>query len=238
MIFVSAGLMNSVTNCKMQTGFQSDHSFVVLDINLSGNKKGPGYWKFNNSYLYDKNFINAAKAIMEESQKENNSSPVMKWELLKGAFIEFSKKYGRDKNKDRNKRFEEIEEQLDRIKDLLENLPFPDLKHEETFDNLKKERQEILQIKINGAQIRSREKFYSEGERSSKYFFSLEKHNCCKKIISRLRQQNQIVTQKQEEILEAQADFYRKLFRSNKSSKFSLVNVSGPYDPLHSVVEF
>ena len=45
-------------------GYNSDHSYVSLDIQGNNIEKGKGYWKLNNSHLRDEEFINGVKAII------------------------------------------------------------------------------------------------------------------------------------------------------------------------------
>lgn len=225
MFFISDGLFNAVSKCVMQPGFQSDHSFVILDVDLVGNKRGSGYWKFNLSHLRDKEYLLAAKSILCEKANEQ-MPPNMKWEMMKGALIEFSKKYGKDKAQDKKRRMQEIEERLDR---LFRILHLPECHNDSVvlYRNLDKERQELLKQKVAGIQLRSKEQYYAEGERSSKYFFSLEKHNARKKVIARIRNQHGLITSKQGEIIENQAKFYSQLYASEKEISFQLKNQTG-----------
>ena len=51
---LSEGLSYLVTNSIIKQSKQSDHSFVKVEIELSGTQvRGPGYWKFNNNQLRD-----------------------------------------------------------------------------------------------------------------------------------------------------------------------------------------
>lgn len=137
MIFVSAGLFNSVTNSKMQTGFQSDHSFVTININLTECKRGPGYWKFNTSHLRDKQFLEAMNALIDEKLIENQPA-IMKWEMIKGVLVQFSKQYAKDKAVFQQTKLTEIEQNLDRLKALVEEIAFADQQMHERYINLKK----------------------------------------------------------------------------------------------------
>lgn len=55
------------------------------------------------------------------------------------------------------------------------------------------------------------------GEKSTAYFLNLETRNRVKKTINKLQDGNKVVTD-QNEIRELQADFYKELYRSRKSS--------------------
>lgn len=228
MFFVSFGLMNCVSSSSMHTGYQSDHSFVICDINLSHSKHGPGYWKFNNSFLFDKSFVTAAKAILEEKLLEVDVEPGLRWEYVKGAFIQFSKQYGRDKAKDKNKQLYEIEVQLDRLKIMIEELPYEE--DQDSFciyNNLCAQRTELIKAKVNGIIVRSRERFFEEGERSSKYYFSLEKHNARKKTMFRAKDDNGSITSDQSQIRKIQAKYFKKLYSPDIRASFNLVNIHG-----------
>ena len=55
--FVSEGILSSCTDCEHQFVPNTDHKAVVLNINDNDFKRGPGYYKFNNSYLREKDFF-------------------------------------------------------------------------------------------------------------------------------------------------------------------------------------
>lgn len=115
MFFISQGLANAVTKSYIQTGFQSDHSFVIFELETKPEKRGPGYWKLNNLLLYEKKFVDTANVIIEEAA-QINLNPSLKWDAIKGAFIEFAKKFSRDRARDKNKELKEIENRLDILK--------------------------------------------------------------------------------------------------------------------------
>lgn len=45
----------------IKPGYRSDHSIVVLELKFSSFKKGCGLWKFNNSLLHDKTYVDKVK---------------------------------------------------------------------------------------------------------------------------------------------------------------------------------
>ncbi len=77
---------------------------------------------------------------------------------------------------------------------------------EETKEQLQRSREE----NIRGIMIRSRSLYYEQGERPTKYFLSLEKHNYVSKVINRLEIENKILTNPTE-ILLNQKLFYKRL---------------------------
>ena len=59
-------------------------------------------------------------------------------------------------------------------------------------------------------------RWHEEGERNTKYFYSLEKRNHDIKTISKLKVGENCYTADQFEILEEDKKFYESLYRSNK----------------------
>ena len=81
----------------------------------------------------------------------------------------------------------------------------------------------MLNERINGIIFRSKAKWFSEGDRSSKYFFNLEKESLliietCLRIID---QNGDVITDMQQ-ILEVQRQFYVDLYTENKEIKFTI----------------
>ena len=58
---ISEDLLTDVSDCKIIPGYRTDHSIVLLDIDFGKFKKGRSYWKFDNSLLHDKDYINQIK---------------------------------------------------------------------------------------------------------------------------------------------------------------------------------
>lgn len=227
MIFVSAGLFNAIQKCGMSAGFQSDHSFVNIELDLTEEKRGPGYWKFNVSHLYSNDFLQAANAIIDEAinNVELNHQLDLKWEMVKGKFIQFAKQYSIDKAKSKRAQLDELLRTADEIKAQIEQSVNLDqtLIAKQAVNS--KEINTYMEERARGSLIRSRTKYYNEGERSSKYFFSLEKSNAKMKNMKRIRTASGIVSHPKQ-ILKEQSTFYGNLYKSDSSIKFNLDNHS------------
>ena len=83
------------------------------------------------------------------------------------------------------------------------------------FIRFKKDLNEIWQKKTQGAIIRSSTNWVEVGEKPSKYFLNLEKHNYNKKCIFRLYNEEGALITDPNEILRMQADLYQKLYTTN-----------------------
>ena len=57
--FASQNMQNLITDCQIVSNIFSDHSALQLHINYEQKeaKRGPGFWKFNNSLLTDNEYI-------------------------------------------------------------------------------------------------------------------------------------------------------------------------------------
>ena len=46
-----------VIDTSINPGYRADHSSILLKLKFINNERGPGYWKFNNSLLKNKDYI-------------------------------------------------------------------------------------------------------------------------------------------------------------------------------------
>ena len=52
---------SKLKNTSISHGYRTDHSALILELNLLEAKHGKGFWKFNTSLLHDKEYINVVK---------------------------------------------------------------------------------------------------------------------------------------------------------------------------------
>ena len=105
-IFVQNSLQESATQIEIIPSVHSDYSTVILKLRpLAGNKRGPGYWKFNNSLINDKQFVSQMNSKIEDYFHEimEISNPVISWDLLKFKMRQFCMSYSKQKSRERKK---------------------------------------------------------------------------------------------------------------------------------------
>ena len=73
-ILVSEFFLSYPCNTSIETGYRTDHSCPTLDIKLLDITRGRGFCKFNNSLLYDHNYISMVKEIIKENVKQYATS--------------------------------------------------------------------------------------------------------------------------------------------------------------------
>ena len=227
---VTAGLDQKVTNTSYLSSIKTDHRGIYMVIDLFPFTRGTGYWKFNNSLLRDKNFIEGMNSsldqILEIIDEEN---PKENWELIKKKIKEFSIEFSKNKVSDDKIIIANLSEI---VEEYEAKLPLP----EEEYDLLEKTKLDLEEKtleRIRGVMFRSKAKWFEEGEKNTKYFFSLEKSRynakTCYKLIT---EDGQEVTE-QKQILNLQKMFYTELYQKDDFVKFDMINNSGtkvPYD--------
>ena len=136
-------------------------------------KRGPSYWKFNNSLLKDIHYVETTKSLLQKhSEEQTNLDQHAKWELCKVRMREHTITYSKPKAlKNRNKQKELLTQLTQMEEDLLK------------CKNPKNLLQQKIQIKTEleihalamarGAHTRARGRFIEEGEKNTRYFLGL-----------------------------------------------------------------
>jgi exonuclease III len=209
---LSTDMLSSVVTCEHSVIPNTDHKVVVLELNNTNFVRGPGYWRFNNSFLKDKTFVQSMNELLEESVSNNeNEGEGFKWEMTKIKIRNFCTEFGKRRScKLRNDRivFEK------RIKDIEKQL-INEVENKTLQQQLleAKQKYEIIELdKGKGAQIRSRMRWIEDGERNTKFFCNLERSRKRKNIMTKLRNDSGDLIVNQNEIMKEQVKFYQKLY--------------------------
>lgn len=211
---VSSSLCNQVEDVDILPAYVSDHSVITLSVVICGETKGPGYWKLNCSLLHDQKYVEHINKVIRDTSTKNKMEkldPLLSWEMIKlsirGETIKFSKQRAR-KEKGIQKKLEQ------NLKTLEANEESISANHEE-IDRIKRQLDNELDKQAKGAAIRARVRWIEEGEKSTKYFFNLEKRKSRQKTITRIyNSQGNIVTDNRS-ILQEEQKFYKKIYTSS-----------------------
>lgn len=242
---VSTELMAFVEKTSIKPGYRTDHSIIDITLKFDNFKRQKGFWKFNNSLLWDKQYIEKVKISIEETKQQYAAFPYepdaihtikpeeiefiiddqIFFELLllniRGITIAYSS--ARKKEKDSRERF--LEKEIEKLETSnLESQNILLFQYKEELEELRKE-------KIKGLFIRTKLKWIEEGEKPSKYFCSLEKRNFVNKTVTKLTDKKGNIIQKQDEILSQIEQFYKNLYecKDNHLDEVNLCNLI-PYD--------
>ena len=220
-MLVSDQLCSFVDKCDISISPAPDHKAVIMSLNQNVKKRGPGYWKLNNSVINEQAYADVIEEIINRTTEEyeNETSYVHLWELLKLRIKEASIKYCIRRRREDKTMKRSIENLIDHIDSLLHNN-----ENNDECDRLLNQRNKWVKEldcyymkEAKGAQIRSRAKWVEECEKSTAYFFQLERVRQESSVITRLKTSEGDIVTKDDKILEAAAVFYRDLFNSKIS---------------------
>lgn len=201
-------------------GFMSDHSYISLDIQGSRIIPGKGYWKLNNSHLHDQEFINGVKDIIAVTSNESYDSYRGLFDVIKFKVKDFAIRYGAKKKRNRGRERDILQKEIEKLKKDNDLMKKDNLR--DRMFQAEAELNEIISADIKGSMTRSRARWVEEGERSTKYFFGLEKTNGKKKFIGKLSSDSGSTIYDQEGISRHVVEFYQNLFKSRNPSSDSI----------------
>lgn len=217
---ISRSLDNQVDKIEYSTCPFSDHDLVNLKFRMTEIEHGKGLWKMNAKIIKSQLFQDTFRNMWVQWEKEKTNYDILKWwDLGKKKIKEVALWASCKLSKDSNDKIIFLE---NRIKEI-ENKP-PDYDKNEIC-NLKKELSNIYEEKGKGAKIRSRTRWFEEGEMSTKYFHGLEKSNAKDKAWSSILNKDGNIVKGNENIMQTQVDFYKELYTSegickDKADKF------------------
>ena len=206
--FISEHFLNRIQSCNKHTAILTDHDLVKLTLQCSLPGKGRGYWKFNTSLLKDKTYIAQVKETVTATTTafDHLQNKGLLWDFIKMKIRGMTIKYCGQKKREREVYERNINKQLLEL-DLK---PYSE-DNVEQISLLKSELETIIQMKTEGAIVRSQVQWAEEGERNTSFFLNLEKHNAENKIIQQLKVENKTITDSESILIELQ-NFYKKLY--------------------------
>lgn len=201
---VSQDLCRLATSCKIVHAAETDHSEVLIHFKneTANQRKGPGFWKFNNSLLKDEKYINKLRDNLNryKDKYKDVEDQGLQWDLLKMEIRGFTVMYSKSKAKARKNEEIELQNKANELRLKAERNPADKRILNELFaTNLRLEK--LLQYKTKGAILRSKVRWFEQGERNTKYFLNLEKRNFCQKSVTKLKLKDDTYTYDQFDIL-------------------------------------
>ena len=199
----------------------SGHSTFAIDIYHKD--RGKGYWKFNCELLSNIDFVNKMNEYLDTLIDEKKDCyPLDAWEQIKLAIAKFSQKYTRERNKDKQLAISQL---IEVVNNYESNLPLKEQEYT-LLEQSKQELETLVQENIKSIIFRSKCQWYEEGEKNTKYFYSLEKARYNAKTCQTLIDENDKEIRCDEEILKMQREFYAELYSEDVNVDFVLENHS------------
>ena len=221
-VLSTQGINNSICGIKYINGIRSDHQAIEIVFVDTGEKRGPGIWKFNNTLLSDISYCESMSLKLKELVCTDFDDDIAKWEAIKLAIIQHSRTYSRRKAALANSKLKKLEDELEQVKNQIDNKSSGDICHR--LDVLKRHIDDIHTDKAKAAAFRARAVWLGEGQSNTKYFFALEKANYKSKTAVGLYDKKGNIIYDQKLILEMKRQFYEELYTSDPTVRFSLEN--------------
>ena len=114
---VTDNLVQNITSCYMTQAPAPDHKAVVLMCKLYQKKRGPGYWKLNNSILDEPEYRQSIEQLYNDITRQYSGEVpnYLLWEFLKIKIKEYSISYCTIKSARHKSKINEIEEKLNNL---------------------------------------------------------------------------------------------------------------------------
>ena len=168
-------LQEEIEQVSIIPSIKSDHSAILLSINgIEEKSHGPSFSKFNASLLDDKDYvalINDNYQVWVEEFRDIQD-PRLLWDLIKYKIRQETISYSKRKARERKAKLTTLEEKLTILQELCDQDPSTD--NLNRLEILKTEYDLQYEYIAQGAIIRSRARWYEQGEKSNKYFLNLE----------------------------------------------------------------
>ena len=181
---ISNNLLRSLNGCTINPGYRTDHSSVNLKLSFRKFERGRGFWKFNNSLLYDITYLDTINSKINDIKKQyavpiydsdnilnipdNEIQFVINDQLfLETLLMEIRGKSISYSSYVKKKKMEKETKLMDEISRLESNI---DEHHIENLNSKQRELEEVRKEKLKGAFIRSRAKWVEEGENHQNIF--------------------------------------------------------------------
>ena len=225
---ISKGLDQKIQLVMYLSSLMMDHRGVYIVLELNYNERGVGYWKLNTLLLNDAQYVNGMNRELEltlNAMKEKESYKE-KWEYIKIRIKRFSINYSKNKTCEEKVVIANLSEKVNEYEARLPLVEEEDNIYQQTKDDLVDKQLE----RTSGVMFRSKAKWYELGEKSTKYFYSLEKARYNQKTCFKLIDEDKEITD-QTEILELQKSFYQQLYQKDDDVKFTMENTFGIYVP-------
>ena len=190
----------------------SDHDFISLNLSLD-NFSCPrnGIWKFNCSLLSDTCFKNEMSNFIREQKQRFACFESLGawWDHLKSGIRNFCINFCSQKRKLANRERNRLTNCLISAKRRFVNGASSAASE---IRNLESALASLVSREAEGAMIRSRAKWFEEGEKPTRYFFRLEKKRAEKNSFDCLLDAAGVEKTAQDDIESILVDFYKNLF--------------------------
>ena len=217
----SVSLNNQIQKIDSHYNPHSDHHGIRLVFRTKETAVGKGLWKMNNENILTQEFKQQFLEMWTEWQnkKENYPDVTKWWDLGKMKIKALAQNFSIEKSILRKNKLQDLEIEITNLENTMTN--------PNRLAAAKNEHEELKSEETEGARVRSRLKWWEEGERSTKYFHNLERRNGKNKAWDSILDEKKQIIKGTNAIQDRQVRFYKELFTSqnlNPDNTFFLNN--------------
>ena len=158
--------------------------------------------------------------MSNEYKEDKTVDAILLWDVMKMQIRANSIKYAKQQKAKQKQTEKTLETEILKLEQKLDDNITDDEKCEtrEKLEIKKQSLEQVISYKTQGSIIRSKTRWYNEGEKNTKYFFGLEKRHFNSKTIRNLKIDDNTVLNTDQEILNEARRFYQTLYTSNNTS--------------------
>ncbi|KAK6167008.1 hypothetical protein SNE40_021121 [Patella caerulea] len=224
-ILVSRQVKSNVVNVYITHTKLSDHSQVILTVDLSECERGPGVYIFNNTLLNDIVFCEKINNIIINESKLDlfNSEPLVWWDNLKYKIKSTARIYSKHIKKKQRELYWDVQNKLTKEYARLERTNSTNF---DTMIELETKLEHIENDLCKGAILRSKVQHAVDSDRNTSYFLSLEKQRQNNKCIKELINDNGDILNDTSSILYECSSFYSNLYAKDEDNLSAINDLS------------
>ena len=121
-MFVNDSMFDKISECDIIPVSNTDHRAVTMTMSIGVLKRGPGYWKFNQSLLKDEEYVNIITNKIINCKLALEAFPAqVKWDYCKSQIKECSIRYSKQKALKRKNAMTDIRYKLKSLQSAILN---------------------------------------------------------------------------------------------------------------------
>ena len=184
--FISDTLFENILEIDIIPAIRSDHSAIKIHISsIDPSEKGRGYWKLNSTILEEEPFITSLNKEKNQWVEETADwDSRLRWEYIKFQVRDLCINYSKSKARQKRNREQSLQKEQIQLVEKLDETEENEAEYVDLQNNLEeitKELDKIEKYKTEGVILRSKIRWYEQGEKSNKYFMNMESRNFSKK---------------------------------------------------------
>ena len=194
----------------------SDHDLISLTLDLNTQPHGKGYWHFNNSLLDDDIFTTEINRFWTEWLEKKNEfdTPLKWWDKAKIHFKNIAIQRSTQLQKKRRHARKQLENQLHRLQRKIAD---GNNSASAAYLQTKSELQHHHLSELATVAARTKIHYTEEGEKSTRYFCSLENKQKAKQTIKVLTKNNLDTITEVHDIITETHTFYKNVYTAQQS---------------------